>query len=256
MSKLSPDNQIITNFAQLMLQDSYLLPISLFRRYQELRLNEKELVQLVRVVAPAFHHGTMQLSDVMREFSLDASQAKGLLQSYIDRDLIEYDKKRDCYTCEGLYKELFLLWASDQRPGMAAEELPPEKPQKKAPAAAEKEQIRQISHLYHRFEQEFGQSLKYTESDRLRTWLDEDKIAPELIEEALRRAVLQGKCTFAYIGSILRAWQKKQLYTLEQVLKYDDRPEANAAPAKTKKTSEKDKRSSKFDEIYQRTLKS
>ena len=263
MSKSSSDKFVVTEFAQLILRDSQLLPMMLFRRYRELRLNEEELIQLVRVLAPAFHRGFMTLEDVMAEFSVAEQDAKRILQPFLDREFIEHHIESSLYTCEGLLRTLFLLWAGDQRPAANRQTMPTE-PQTKVPGPTqeEKERIRQVSHLYRRFEQEMGRSLKYSESDRLRTWLDEDAITAELIEEALRRSVLQDKCTFAYIGSILRAWQRKHLNTLEMVELHDAK-----VPQSEKKTNSNNgnntnnngkkqtERSSKFDDVYEKAMK-
>src|SRR5699024_322072 len=47
-------------------------------------------------------------------------------------------------------------------------------------------------------------------------WLDEDKIQPNLIKEALREAVLIGKLNFKYIDRMLREWQKKGIRSVKQ----------------------------------------
>ena len=72
-----------------------------------------------------------------------------------------------------------------------------------------------------RFEQELGRPLRYSESDRLRSWVEDEQTPPELIEEALKRAALRDKCSMSYIGSILKSWQKKHLTTLTMVLEQD-----------------------------------
>lgn len=44
---------------------------------------------------------------------------------------------------------------------------------------------------------------------------------PELIQEALRRAVIQGKPSLFYIGQILQAWRAAGLHSLPAVLEKD-----------------------------------
>ena len=71
---------------------------------------------------------------------------------------------------------------------------------------------------------------------------------PELIEEALKRAVLQEKRSFAYIKSILAKWREAGYATLEEVLKNDLKPlhKGYAKPQAKRKESKK----SQYHEIY------
>jgi len=253
------EQQIVTDFARQMLYDAHLLPGALLRRYREMQLDAEDALLLARIIAPLYQSGSAPLSVVMQEFSVEQDQAEQILQPFMEKGFVEYDKKQGVVTCEGLNRKLFLLWAGDRHPAHAAAPLPAGKRERRDSAG--KEQIRQISHLYHRFEQELGRALKYTESDRLRTWLNEDAYSAELIEEALKRAVLQDKCTFAYIDSILRAWQKKGYRTLEEVLSQDQRVAA-AQPAvprtvkgKLEREQQRQKETNEYDDIYKQMLK-
>lgn len=64
----------------------------------------------------------------------------------------------------------------------------------------------QLSQL---FERELGRPLSPIELEELQKWVDEEKIAPELVELALKEAVLNQKKNFKYVGGILRNWQGK-----------------------------------------------
>lgn len=64
----------------------------------------------------------------------------------------------------------------------------------------------QLSQL---FEQELGRPLSPIELEELQKWIDEEKIATELVELALKEAVLNQKKNFKYVGGILRNWQGK-----------------------------------------------
>ncbi|MDZ7835831.1 MAG: DnaD domain protein [Alkalibacterium sp.] len=73
--------------------------------------------------------------------------------------------------------------------------------------------------LYQLFEEEFGRSLSAMEIQTLNMWIDEDKYRPELIEMALREAVLNQVYSLKYIDRILLTWEKKNIRTKEQVEK-------------------------------------
>lgn len=87
------------------------------------------------------------------------------------------------------------------------------------------EQKKQEAHLldakelYRMFEQEFGRGLSAMEIQTLEMWLNEDQYAPELIELALREAVLSQVYSLKYIDRILLTWDKKNIRTKDQVEK-------------------------------------
>lgn len=226
MKKTNADNQAACDYAAYNLRDSRLLPLSLLRRYSELDLNEKELIRLLRLVSYCYNGGSMSLVQAAEEFAVGEEEALALLRPFLDRRLLELDEAGSALSCDGLRRELYLLWATQVRSGTAQNtDLAGLAP------LPEREEMRALSHLYRRFEQELGRPLKYTESDRLRTWVDDEQTPPELVEEALTRAALRDKCTMAYIGTILKNWRKKGLTSLSMVLEQDVPEEKEAAPA-------------------------
>ncbi|MCH4169465.1 MAG: DnaD domain protein [Streptococcaceae bacterium] len=66
-----------------------------------------------------------------------------------------------------------------------------------------------LGRLSQLFEQELGRPLSPIELEELQKWIDEEKIAVELVELALKEAVLNQKKNFKYVGGILRNWQGK-----------------------------------------------
>lgn len=243
MKKNTADNQTACDYAAYNLQDARLLPVSLLRRYGELDLNEKELIRLLRLISCCYGSGRMTLAQAAEEFGVSEEEAGTLLQPFIARRLIEFDPESDSYGCDGLRRELYLMWANQVRDGLEqAEGLAGLTP------LPEREEMRALSHLYRRFEQELVRPLRYSESDRLRSWVEDEKIAPELIEEALTRAALRDKCTIRYIESILKNWQKKGLTTLSMVLDKDV-PETKEKGLSDKAEAPAKKRVSKYEKV-------
>lgn len=248
------ENNIVAGFAAQMLRDCRPIPMTLLRSYQAWGLGESELICLLRLVAPMLERGGLTAQDIAAEFGCAAEDALAVTQPFSSRGLLEYEEKTGLYTCNGMLNAIYESWAVRNRPACPAERGAKSAARKRTAPAAEQKEVRELSRLYRRFEQEFGRNLKYTESDRLRTWLDDEKLPPELIEEALVRAVLHGKCTFAYIYSILRDWQQKQLTTLELVKKHDAKPEQPPAKAGRKKSA-KPVDEHKYDDLYKEILK-
>lgn len=69
--------------------------------------------------------------------------------------------------------------------------------------------------LYQAFEQETGKALSPMQIEDLKYMLEDFK--PDMIFEALREAVIQGKANFAYIQAILKRWRQDNLMTVELV---------------------------------------
>lgn len=69
--------------------------------------------------------------------------------------------------------------------------------------------------LYKSFEAEIGRALSPLQIQDLQYMLED--FSPELIHEALKEAVSQGKANFAYIKAILNRWKQDNLLTIELV---------------------------------------
>ncbi|MSU86275.1 DnaD domain-containing protein [Streptococcus dysgalactiae] len=71
--------------------------------------------------------------------------------------------------------------------------------------------------LVDEFERELGRFLSPFELEDLEKSLREDKTDPDLIREALKEAVFNGKTNWKYIQAILRNWRKEGIVNLRQV---------------------------------------
>lgn len=71
--------------------------------------------------------------------------------------------------------------------------------------------------LVNDFERELGRFLSPFELEDLDKSLREDKTDPDLIREALKEAVFNGKTNWKYIQAILRNWRSEGISTLRQV---------------------------------------
>lgn len=71
--------------------------------------------------------------------------------------------------------------------------------------------------LFKQIEVEFGRMLSPIELETVTAWLQEDHYSPELIELALREAVLNQVYSLKYMDRILLSWEKKNIKTKAQV---------------------------------------
>ncbi|HIW72259.1 MAG TPA: DnaD domain protein [Candidatus Levilactobacillus faecigallinarum] len=99
--------------------------------------------------------------------------------------------------------------------------------------AAKPAQENQRAAVFNQVEQEFGRPLSPIEMQTINDWLDQDHYKPELIELALREAVLSQAYSLKYMDRILISWEKKHLTTAAQVQKERDRQAERQAPSKS-----------------------
>lgn len=71
--------------------------------------------------------------------------------------------------------------------------------------------------VFKAIETEFGRPLTPMEMQSISKWFDEDHYAPEIIELALREAVLRQVYNLNYMDRILLNWQKRNLTTPAQI---------------------------------------
>ena len=75
----------------------------------------------------------------------------------------------------------------------------------------------QLKDLVETFQQELGRLLTPFEIEDLTKTLKEDRISADLIKEALREAVLNGKANWKYIQAILRNWRHEGIKSVAQI---------------------------------------
>jgi len=234
-------------FSRRLLTDCLPVPATLLKHYRSWGLNEQDLIVLLRIIRPLVSEGRVAADRIAAEFGLPLADVPLLVQPFTDNQMLV--QEGDDYNADGLMRDLFQLWLDEQS------QEPPPAPPKRLPSAAlgDKEQIRQLSRLYRRFEADLGRNLGQTENERLRSWLNDERIAPELIEEALKRAKLHNKASFAYIDSILGDWRAKGFTSLEMVRRLDAKTEPSA-PKKPRAAAKKTEKS-EFDLVYEEMLK-
>ncbi len=72
--------------------------------------------------------------------------------------------------------------------------------------------------LFKQIQVEFGRTISPMEMQTVNQWIDQDHYNLDMIQLALREAVLAGKYNFKYIEGILRRWRQSHLTTPKQVM--------------------------------------
>lgn len=216
---------IYYEFMQDLLADTVTVPHLLLTDYPHLGLTEKELVVLLRILRFRPGQVRLQIADIAAEFGVDKQQAAAIVQPFVARDLLTGDAQKG-YSCAPLFSQLHEGWVVGKADGSG-----------RSPAVDKN--LRAQGLIYRRFEKELGKPLSPMQNEKIAHWLDEEHLDPELICEALRRAVLQGKISFAYIDRILDDWQQKGFRSVADVTEGDARP-AKEPPRRTAKDAAKD----------------
>ena len=208
--------------------DSLNIPCMLLREYEQIGMNEHELVLLLRLLMLYYKKGSFMLSGMAAEFSINEDEAAALISPFVAKDiLLLVGEGREEYTLDGLFVQLYELWVLNKR------RLQKNAAQRARRADTQKRQLAELGQLYRVFEREMGRNLSPIENEKIGQWLEVDKQSPELIVEALRRSVLHGKASFAYIDKILFNWRRQNLHNSAEV----ELNEVSVTKKNTKKTS-------------------
>ncbi|PRY83246.1 DnaD domain-containing protein [Alkalibacterium olivapovliticus] len=193
------------------------IPNTLLMYYRELGLNSNDLVVLIQLmslveIGQRFPDSQLLADrlDVSREEAYKAiHQLMTKRVITIETSSDEEGKSQDEFSFDLLYERLIYLM----------DEVEKTKESKKE-AVTSKD-------LYRLFEEEFGRGLSAMEIQTLEMWIKEDLYSSELIEAALREAVLSQVYSLKYIDRILLTWEKKNIKTKEQVEKESKRHRQN-----------------------------
>lgn len=77
--------------------------------------------------------------------------------------------------------------------------------------------LNDLARLSQIFEQELGRTLSPIEFEEIQKWVKVDKYSPELIELALKEAVLNQKKNFKYVLAILKNWSTQGYQTAKEI---------------------------------------
>ncbi|MCA9766288.1 MAG: DnaD domain-containing protein [Carnobacterium sp.] len=181
----------------------------LLKKYRDIGLTNEQLVLLVQlksfIDSGIFFPDTEEIAKRMGISSADVFQGiHDLIQKKvltIETEKNAEGKTNDQYSLALLWDKLALLLVQTQKKGINKEKELNEK------------------ELFQRFESEFGRALSPIEIQTIGMWLDDDHYSAELIEMALREAVLSQVYNLKYVDRILLNWERKNIRSKAQVEK-------------------------------------
>ncbi|MFC6164274.1 DnaD domain-containing protein [Lactiplantibacillus dongliensis] len=195
--------------AQALIKDGQTtLPNVLLLHYHEIGMTSEELVvylQFKRLMDQGSEFPDANL--VAQSMGEPANTVFQRLHELLSKKLLTIesvtaaDKKiHDRYNFDGIYDKLAVALT---------------KPKPAAATAVDDGNQRQK--VFRSIESEFGRALSSFEMEFISKWFDEDHYQPEIIELALREAVLSQVYNLKYMDRILLNWSKKNLTTAAQI---------------------------------------
>ncbi|BDR56301.1 DnaD domain protein [Xylocopilactobacillus apis] len=195
MSKLKGSLQfLISGFSSV---NNYLI-----QHYHEFGLTDKELILYLNLVSYTNQNNLFpNMNMLSKNLQVSESEVFNLINS-LERKRILSIETRDIDGKSSSYYDLNHVYQLEVT----------ENENVKDSATDEPEELEQ---LIKKFEVEFGRPLSPIEIEKVSGWLTVDHFRPELVEIALREAVLAQVYNFKYIDRILITWQKKNIKTVK-----------------------------------------
>ncbi len=177
------------NILNLIKSSGIIIPSILLKYYKELKLNEKELIFLSFLM----QKGEKIVFDIElfnKELNFDIPQIMENVSSLSEKKLLNMSVEKNKQGMMMEYLDINMLY------------------NKLLNFLLEEKEEKAESNIYEIIEKEFGRTISPIEYETIKGWLDSN-IEEELIQEALKEAILNGVNNLKYIDKILYEWNKK-----------------------------------------------
>ena len=200
----------------------------LLTHYKSLGLSNEQLILVLQL--KSFIDAGNDFPDtevISKRMQISSSDAFQMIHELINKKLIIIEteknnegKTRDSYRLDLLWDKLAMVISQQENQ-----------------QRFEKQHLSEQD-LFQLFEAEFGRPLSPIEMQTIGMWLDEDHYAIELIELALREAVLNQVYSLKYVDRILLNWERKNIRTKDQVEKEGNRRRQSSSKAQSVSSKE------------------
>lgn len=200
------DNELIINWINA---GNTQIPTLLLRHYKDLSLSNDELVLILQLKSFIDKGDKFPSTEkIAKNMHMTEQNVFKAIHQLIQKKILFIETTKDA---EGMTQDAYSLDMLWERLLVLIKQLNNEK--------QDIVQKKEEKNLYSMFEAEFGRPLSPIEAETLVAWTKEDNYPVELIELALKEAVLNQVYNFKYIDRILLSWEKKNIRTKEQVEK-------------------------------------
>ncbi|WP_265457628.1 DnaD domain-containing protein [Enterococcus sp. HY326] len=197
----------MSNLKDYYRDDGVYIPNLLLNNYQKLLISPEEMMLWIHLAGKQRTGDFFpDLSQIAETMGIPQERVFLLLNQLVGKKMIEIITTDDANGRSSDQYDLSLIF--DRLEENLAQQ---------ADAIKEQAEESKVAGIYQSFEEEFGRPLSPIEYQRIGQWLEEDSYQPELIQLALREAVLNQAYNLNYVDRILLAWQKKNITTKAQV---------------------------------------
>lgn len=178
----------------------------IIKNFHKLGMTERDLVVYLALSMYAQKGNTFPMAqDLANDTGMDEASIYTIIQGLIKLGIIElktvvdHHQQRDIYSLTPIFHRLKNL--------LQQEKL----------ANKQDKLMSDTEELFKKIEVEFGRPISPIEQEQIHQWIDDDHYSIELIDLALREAVLNQAYSLKYMDRILISWEKSNIKTAEQL---------------------------------------
>lgn len=201
----------------------------LLKKYREIGLTNEQLILILQLKS-FIDSGILfpDTEEIAKRMDISSAEVFQCIHDLIQKKVLSIETEKNT---EGKTNDQYSLTPLWDRLALLLEQTKKEE--------HHQEQELSEQELFRRFEAEFGRTLSPIEIQTIGMWLDEDKYPVELIELALREAVLSQVYNLKYVDRILLNWERKNIRSKDQVEKEAKRHRQNKATSVNPSTDKK-----------------
>ncbi|AYW44981.1 DnaD domain protein [Tetragenococcus koreensis] len=179
----------------------------LIENYRQLGLTNDEFILWIQLYK--YHESGNDFPDlapIAVNMNCDQKEIYNLLNQLVEKQVIAIESEKnsqgirnDFYDFSAIFEKLEVLQKQQEK------------------KTNERSYEQKVQSLYQMFEKEFGRALSPIEYQRIGQWIEEDEYQPDLIQLALKEAVLNQAYSLNYIDRVLLSWERKNITTKQQV---------------------------------------
>lgn len=186
--------------------------------YPQLNLSDAEFILIIQLEAFSQKGDTFPTNEkIAANTNLSTNEVAALIQKLIDQHYLTIEQTTDsqgrignAYNFDGLYKALDQFLDKNVL-------IEQRKDKKNTKIVSDSLENNPLNKLARQFEIEFGRYLSPIEREEIASWLSMDHYDPQIIEMALREAVLSQAYSLKYVDRILLNWQRHNLKTPAEI---------------------------------------
>lgn len=189
--------------------------------YPQLNISDAELILIIQLEAFSQRGDQFPTNEkIAANTNLNINEVAALIQKLIDQHYLTIEQTTDAqdrignsYNLEGLYKALDQFLEKNIL-------IEQRKSKTNSKIVSDSLENNPLNKLARQFEIEFGRYLSPIEREEIASWLSMDHYDPQIIEMALREAVLSQAYSLKYVDRILLNWQRHNLKTTAEVKEF------------------------------------